>query len=218
MSARAAAIAADAAPELIWFLEHPPLYTAGPRARPEHLLEPARLPVFETRRGGELTYHGPGQRVVYVQLDLKRRRPDVRAFVWALEEWIIRSVAAFGVVGERRADRVGVWVRRTDKNAPWREDKVAALGVQLKRWVSLHGFALNVEPDLADFTGILPCGVTEHGVTSLVDLGAPVSMTDVDIALRDSFDGVFRDPSAWRPRPSGAAAPSADQRGRAGAD
>jgi lipoyl(octanoyl) transferase len=191
MEARVAAIAAGSAPELIWLLEHPPLYTAGTSAQPQELLE-ARFPVHWTGRGGQFTYHGPGQRVAYVMLDLKRRGPDVRRFVAALEEWIIRALAAFNVAGERREDRVGVWVRRPDKGAG-REDKIAAIGIRLKHWVSLHGIALNVEPDLAHFSGIVPCGIIEprYGVTSLADLGLPVTMADVDVALRSAFESVF---------------------------
>jgi lipoyl(octanoyl) transferase len=191
MEARAADIAAGKAEELVWLLEHPPLYTAGTSGKAGDLLEP-RFPMFTTGRGGQLTYHGPGQRVAYVMLDLKRRRPDVRAYVAGLEEWIIRTLAAFNVRGERREDRVGVWVRRPDKG-PGHEDKIAAIGVRLRRWVSFHGIALNVEPDLSHFSAIVPCGVVDprYGVTSLVDLGLPVTMADVDIALRQAFAEVF---------------------------
>jgi lipoyl(octanoyl) transferase len=191
MEARAAAIAAGEAGEIVWLLEHPPLYTSGTSGKPEDLLQ-ARFPVFATGRGGQLTYHGPGQRVAYVMLDLKRRRPDVRAYVAALEEWIIRTLACFNVRGERREDRVGVWVKRPDKGAGF-EDKIAAIGVRLKRWVSLHGIAINVEPDLSHFSAIVPCGVADprYGVTSLVDLGHLVSMSEVDIALRAAFEEVF---------------------------
>ncbi|HVV43097.1 MAG TPA: lipoyl(octanoyl) transferase LipB [Nitrobacter sp.] len=191
MEARAAAIAAGEAPELIWLLEHPPLYTSGTSGRDADLLE-TRFPLFATGRGGQITYHGPGQRVAYVMLDLKRRRPDVRAFVAGLEEWIIRTLAAFNVTGERREDRVGVWVKRPDKG-PGHEDKIAAIGVRLRRWVSFHGISLNVEPDLSHFDAIVPCGVTDprYGVTSLVDLGLPVTMADADAALRQAFDEVF---------------------------
>jgi lipoyl(octanoyl) transferase len=191
MEARAAAIAAGGARELVWLLEHPPLYTAGTSAKPHELLH-SRFPVHWTGRGGQFTYHGPGQRVAYVMLDLKRRGPDVRRFVASLEEWIIRTLAAFNVAGERREDRIGVWVRRPDKGAG-REDKIAAIGIRLKRWVSLHGIALNVEPDLSHFAGIVPCGIAEprYGVTSLVDLGLPVTMADVDIALRPAFESVY---------------------------
>jgi lipoyl(octanoyl) transferase len=191
MEARAADIAAHQAPELVWLLEHPPLYTSGTSGKATDLLDP-RFPIFASGRGGQLTYHGPGQRVAYVMLDLKRRRPDVRAYVAALEQWIIRTLAAFNVRGERREDRVGVWVRRPDKGQG-REDKIAAIGVRLKRWVSLHGIAINVEPDLAHFEAIVPCGVADprYGVTSLADLGHLASMAEVDIALRQAFEEVF---------------------------
>ena len=191
MEARVADIAAHHAPELVWLIEHPPLYTAGTSAHPEELLD-ARFPVFESGRGGQMTYHGPGQRVAYVMLDLKRRRPDVRAYVAGLEEWIIRTLAAFNVRGERREDRVGVWVSRPDKGFGF-EDKIAAIGVRLKRWVSFHGISINVEPELAHFDAIVPCGVTDprYGVTSLADLGLTATMADVDIALRQGFEEVF---------------------------
>src|SRR6476661_5188594 len=191
MESRAADIAARSAPELVWLLEHPPLYTSGTSGKAGDLLEP-RFPMFETGRGGQLTYHGPGQRVAYAMLDLKRRRPDVRAYVASLEEWIIRTLAAFNVRGERREDRVGVWVSRPDKGFGF-EDKIAAIGVRLRRWVSFHGIAINVEPDLTHFDAIVPCGVadTRYGVTSLVDLGHPVTMPDVDIALRQAFEEIF---------------------------
>src|ERR1700726_3698510 len=191
MEARAAAIAAEAAPELVWLLEHPPLYTSGTSGKAGDLLE-ARFPLFATGRGGQLTYHGPGQRVAYVMLDLKRRRPDVRAYVAGLEEWIIRTLAAFNVRGERREDRVGVWVDRSDKG-PGYEDKIAAIGVRLRRWISFHGIAINVEPDLTHFEAIVPCGVADprYGVTSLVDLGHIVTVADVDLALRPAFEEVF---------------------------
>jgi lipoyl(octanoyl) transferase len=191
MEARAAAIAAGEAPELVWLLEHPPLYTSGTSGKTDDLLE-ARFPLFATGRGGQLTYHGPGQRVAYVMLDLRRRRPDVRAYVAALEEWIIHTLAAFNVRGERREDRVGVWVKRPDKGLGF-EDKIAAIGVRLKRWVSFHGIALNVEPDLEHFSAIIPCGVADprYGVTSLVDLGQLVTMADVDIALKRAFEEIF---------------------------
>ncbi|WP_024508576.1 lipoyl(octanoyl) transferase LipB [Bradyrhizobium sp. ARR65] len=191
MEARAAAIAAQEAPELVWLLEHPPLYTSGTSGNSGDLLE-ARFPLFATGRGGQVTYHGPGQRVAYVMLDLKRRRPDIRAYVASLEEWIIRTLAAFNVRGERREERVGVWVKRPDKG-PGFEDKIAAIGVRLKRWVSFHGIALNVEPDLSHFSAIVPCGVVDprYGVTSLVDLGHLVTMADVDIALRQAFEEIF---------------------------
>jgi len=191
MDERAAAIAAGTARELVWLLEHPPLYTAGTSAKPQELVE-ARFPVHWSGRGGQFTYHGPGQRVAYVMLDLKRRGPDVRRFVATLEEWIIRTLAAFNVTGERRADRIGVWVRRPDKGAG-HEDKIAAIGVRIKRWVTLHGIALNVDCELAHYGGIVPCGVAEprYGVTSLTDLGLPLAMTDVDVALRTTFHELF---------------------------
>ncbi|MBV8699925.1 MAG: lipoyl(octanoyl) transferase LipB [Bradyrhizobium sp.] len=192
MEERVAAIRAGSGAELVWLLEHPPLYTAGTSARDEDLLEPRRLPVHRAGRGGRYTYHGPGQRIAYVMLDLKRRRPDVRAYVASLEEWIIRTLAAFNVHGERREDRVGVWVKRPDKGEG-HEDKIAAIGVRVKRWVSFHGIAINVEPELTHFSAIVPCGVSDprFGVTSLVDLGHIVGMTDVDIALRQAFEEVF---------------------------
>src|SRR6187399_1977321 len=191
MEARVAAIAAGEAAELVWLLEHPPLYTSGTSGKETDLLDP-RFPTFATGRGGQLTYHGPGQRVAYVMLDLKRRRPDVRAYVAGLEEWIIRTLDAFNVRGERREDRVGVWVRRPDKGAG-HEDKIAAIGVRLRRWVSFHGIAINVEPELSHFSAIVPCGVVDprYGVTSLVDLGLPVTMEDLDVALRRAFEDVF---------------------------
>jgi lipoyl(octanoyl) transferase len=191
MEARAADIAAGRAGELVWLLEHPPLYTSGTSGKPADLLDP-RFPVFESGRGGQLTYHGPGQRVAYVMLDLKQRRPDVRGYVGCLEQWIIRTLAAFNVRGERREDRVGVWVARPDKGAGF-EDKIAAIGVRLRRWVSFHGIAINVEPDLSHFSAIVPCGVTDprYSVTSLVDLGLTATNADVDIALRQAFDEVF---------------------------
>jgi lipoyl(octanoyl) transferase len=191
MDARATAIADGAAPELVWLLEHPPLYTAGTSARPEELIE-ARFPVHRTGRGGQFTYHGPGQRVAYVMLDLKWRGPDVRRFVATLEEWIIRTLAAFAVTGERRDDRVGVWVRRPGKG-PGREDKIAAIGVRIKRWVSLHGVALNIGCELSHYAGIVPCGVREprYGVTSLADLGRAVTLAEVDAVLRREFEPLF---------------------------
>jgi len=191
MEARAAAIADGAAGELVWLLEHPPLYTAGISAKTADLLDPGRFPVFETARGGQYTYHGPGQRVAYVMLDLTRRGRDVRAFVAALEAWVIRALDAFNVKGEIREGRVGVWVERRAPGAPAREDKIAAIGVKLRRWVSFHGISLNVEPDLGHFSGIVPCGQTAHGVTSLVDLGLPVTMDEADEALKASFRRVF---------------------------
>jgi lipoyl(octanoyl) transferase len=191
MEARVAAVAANQAPELVWLLEHPPLYTSGTSGKAADLLDP-RFPMFASGRGGQLTYHGPGQRVAYVMLDLKRRHPDVRAYVAGLEEWIIRTLAAFNVRGERREDRVGVWVSRPDKGAGF-EDKIAAIGVRLRRWVSFHGISINVEPDLTHFDAIVSCGVADprYGVTSLVDLGHPLTMADVDIALRQGFEQVF---------------------------
>lgn len=191
MEARVAGIAAGRAPELVWLLEHPPLYTAGTSADPADLRE-ARFPVFEAGRGGQMTYHGPGQRVAYVMLDLRRRGPDVRRFVASLEEWLIRTLAAFNVTGERREDRIGVWVRRPDKGEGF-EDKIAALGIRVKQWVTLHGVALNVDPDLSHFSGIVPCGVKEqrYGVTSLADLGHIVSMAEVDMAMRRAFEELF---------------------------
>jgi lipoyl(octanoyl) transferase len=191
MEARVAAIAAHQASERVWLLEHPPLYTSGTSGRDADLLDP-RFPLFATGRGGQLTYHGPGQRVAYVMLDLKRRQPDVRAYVASLEQWIIRTLAAFNVRGERREDRVGVWVKRPDKGAG-HEDKIAAIGVRLRRWVTFHGISINVDPDLTHFEAIVPCGVVDprYGVTSLADLGLPVTTADVDIALRQAFGEVF---------------------------
>jgi lipoyl(octanoyl) transferase len=180
------AIAKGDAPELVWLLEHPPLYTAGTSAKDSDLILPALFPVHQTGRGGQYTYHGPGQRVAYVMLDLKKRGQDVRAFVAGLEEWLIATLGAFNVKGERREDRVGVWVRREG-----REDKIAAIGIRVRRWVSYHGISLNVDPDLSHFDGIIPCGVREHGVTSLVDLGLPVTMADADVALKNSFQNIF---------------------------
>jgi lipoyl(octanoyl) transferase len=191
MSARAAAIARGEAPELVWLLEHAPLYTAGTSSRPHELIE-ARFPVHSAGRGGQFTYHGPGQRVGYVMLDLKRRVPDVRRFVATIEEWIIATLADFNVRGERREDRIGVWVPRPDKGEGY-EDKIAAIGIRLRQSVTLHGFALNVEPDLTHFSGIVPCGVSDprYGVTSLADLGLTVSMPEVDMALRAAFEPLF---------------------------
>ena len=190
MEERAAAIAAGEAPEMVWLLEHPPLYTAGTSAHEKDLLTPDRFPVFKTGRGGQYTYHGPGQRVAYVMLDLKRRKPDVRAYVQDLERWLIATLERFNVTGEIREDRVGVWVRRPEKG-PGREDKIAAIGVRLRRWVTFHGISLNVDPDLDHFAGIVPCGISQHGVTSLTDLGQLVSMPEVDIVLRETFKEVF---------------------------
>lgn len=185
MEERVAQIAAGERPELVWLVEHPPIYTAGTSAKDSDLLE-ARFPVFRTGRGGQYTYHGPGQRVGYVMMDLHRRGGDVRAFVHDLEEWLIRTLAAFNIKGERREGRVGIWVARGR-----REDKVAAIGVRVRRWITFHGVSLNVDPDLTHFDGIVPCGISEHGVTSLHDLGVLVSMADVDVAMRQAFDDVF---------------------------
>ena len=195
MEARVAGILARTEPELVWLLEHPPLYTAGTSAKPVDLLDPGRFPVYPTRRGGEYTYHGPGQRVAYAVLDLNRRGRDVRVHVHRLEDWVIRTLAEFGVTGERRPGRVGVWVARPDK-APLpdgspAEDKIAAIGVRIRRWVAFHGVAINLEPDLGHFSGIVPCGITGYGVTSLVDLGLPVTMPDLDTALARTFPLAF---------------------------
>jgi len=181
-----AGIAQGEVRERVWLLEHPPLYTAGTSAKPADLVSPERFPVFATGRGGQYTYHGPGQRVAYVMLDLKRRGGDLRAYVAALEQWIIETLAAFGVAGERREDRVGVWVRRED-----REDKIAAIGIRVRHWVSFHGISINLAPDLSHFDGIVPCGVHEHGVTSLRNLGLNVSMAELDTVLRRGFETVF---------------------------
>ncbi|MGD9802949.1 MAG: lipoyl(octanoyl) transferase LipB [Hyphomicrobiaceae bacterium] len=190
MDRRVAAIAAGTAPELVWLLEHPPLYTAGTSAKPQDLLAPDRFPVYQAGRGGQYTYHGPGQRIAYVMLDVKRRGGDVRAFVSALEGWLIDTLDAFGVRGETRPDRVGVWVARPERGQGV-EDKIAAIGIRLRRWVSLHGLALNVEPNLEHFSGIVPCGIAAHGVTSLADLGRIVSMPEVDMALEAAFVSRF---------------------------
>ena len=196
MEARVADIAEGRANELVWLVEHPPLYTAGTSAKPRDLID-SRFPVFETGRGGQFTYHGPGQRVAYAMLDLNRRRKDVRAYVAALEAWIVATLALFNVRGDVREDRVGVWVARPDKkpgqNGQMAEDKIAAIGVRMRRWVSFHGVALNVEPDLSHFSGIVPCGIKDDhlGVTSLVDLGLPLTMDDADVALRRAFEQVF---------------------------
>jgi lipoyl(octanoyl) transferase len=186
MEARVADIRAGRAGELIWLLEHPPLYTAGTSSKPQDLLQP-RFPVHVAGRGGQYTYHGPGQRVVYTMLDLRHRRQDVRRFVSDLEDWTIRTLARFNVRAERRDGRVGVWVARDGQ----REDKIAAIGVRIRHWVSFHGISINVEPDLTHYSGIVPCGISQHGVTSLVDLGLPVTMTDLDMALAETFDEVF---------------------------
>jgi lipoyl(octanoyl) transferase len=192
MESRVAAIIADEAGELVWLLEHPPLFTSGTGTRAEDLAGTGRFPLFETGRGGRLTYHGPGQRVAYAMLDLRKRGPDLRRYVAGLEEWIIRTLASFDIRGERREDRVGVWVRRPEKGEG-REDKIAAIGVRVRKWVTLHGISLNVAPDLAHYSGILACGVSNprHGVTSLADLGVKTTMADVDAALRKSFDEIF---------------------------
>jgi lipoyl(octanoyl) transferase len=191
MDRRVAAIVAGDAPEQVWLLQHPPLYTAGTSAQPEQLIE-ARFPVHQVGRGGQFTYHGPGQRVAYVVLDLNRRKPDVRAFVATLEQWIIGTLAQFNVRGERRDDRIGVWVRRPDKGDGF-EDKIAAIGIRVRKWVTLHGIALNVAPDLSHFSGIVACGVSEqrYGVTSLADLGLGVGMAEVDAAMRREFEALF---------------------------
>ena len=190
MEALAVAIAEGRAPERVWLLEHPPLYTAGTSAKAADLLAPDRFPVYRTGRGGQYTYHGPGQRVAYVMLDLNRRRTDLRAYVASLEAWLIATLDAFAVRAERREDRVGVWVRRPEKGEGV-EDKIAAIGIRVRRWVSLHGISLNVEPELSHFSGIVPCGVTRHGVTSLADLGRILSMPEVDVALRAAFEPIF---------------------------
>ena len=183
------------ADEKIWLLEHPALYTAGTSANKRDLVEPNRFPVFETNRGGQFTYHGPGQRVVYVMLDLNKRGRDIKAFVEKLEAWIVHTLAEFNIVGQTRSGRVGIWVERTDKpktvNGLPEEEKIAAIGIRLRKWVTFHGLSINVDPDLTHFQGIVPCGIKEHGVTSLVDLGLPVSMTDLDNALKKSFSKVF---------------------------
>ncbi|WP_299297481.1 lipoyl(octanoyl) transferase LipB [uncultured Tateyamaria sp.] len=195
MESRANAIAAGEADECIWLLEHPPLYTAGTSAKPADLTDPDRFPVFGTRRGGQYTYHGPGQRVAYTLLDVGKRGHDVRAFVKDLETWVIETLASFNVRGEIREGRVGVWVERPEKppqlDGSPAEDKIAAIGIRLRKWISFHGLSINVEPDLSHFEGIVPCGISDHGVTSLVDLGLPVTMDDVDVALKQSFETVF---------------------------
>lgn len=195
MEARAQAIADGTAPECVWLVEHPSLYTAGTSAKPADLIQPDRFPVFETRRGGQYTYHGPGQRVAYVMLDVAARGKDVRLFVQALENWVISTLTHFNITGVIRQGRVGVWVERPEKqplpDGQMREDKIAAIGVRLRKWVSFHGVSINVEPDLSHFSGIVPCGISDHGITSLVDLGLPVTMNDVDLALKKSFADVF---------------------------
>lgn len=191
METRVVAIQEGRAPEAIWLLEHPPLYTAGTSAKPADLVDPDRFPVFPVGRGGQYTYHGPGQRVIYVMLDVSRREKDVRCFVRHLENWVIAALAEFNVRGEIRPGRVGVWVPRPDKprgaDGSVAEDKIAAIGIKLRRWVSFHGISINVEPDLSHFSGIVPCGIRDHGVTSLVDLGLPVTLGDLDAALRKTF-------------------------------
>ena len=197
MEERASAIANGTADECIWLVEHPPLYTAGTSAKPADLVDPDRFPVHETKRGGQYTYHGPGQRVAYVMLNVGNRGRDVRCFVRDLENWVIATLAEFNIKGEIRPGRVGVWVERPEKpllaDGNPREDKIAAIGIRLRKWVSFHGISINVEPDLDHFTGIVPCGISDHGVTSLVDLGLPVTMDDLDVALRRSFDAVMGD-------------------------
>ncbi len=199
MERRIAAIRDGGAPELVWLLEHPALYTAGTSARPEDLLDRARLPVYQSGRGGQYTYHGPGQRIAYVLLDLDRRGRDVRCHVWRLEEWMITALARFNVKGERRDGRVGVWIAGRDGH----DDKIAAIGVRVRHWVSYHGVALNVDPDLDQYSGIVPCGIAPeisgHGVTSLARLGIPASMSEIDAALRATFDAVFGEPAACAP-------------------
>ena len=209
METRVADIAAGRAAEAVWLLEHPPLYTSGTSADPADLTDPGRFPVYAAGRGGQYTYHGPGQRVVYVMLDLNRRGRDVRRFVCALENWVIATLAEFNVTGERRTGRVGVWVQRADRPGPDglpSEDKIAAIGVKLRRWISFHGISINVEPDLSHFSGIVPCGIRDHGVTSLVDLGLPVGLGDVDAALRATFAAHFPEPAETPPGPQGTCA------------
>ncbi len=191
MEQRVADIHEGRASELVWFLQHPPLYTAGTSANPDDLLSPDRFAVYNVGRGGQYTYHGPGQRVVYIMIDLSRRGRDVRKFVFQLEQWIIDTLAEFGVTAERREGRVGVWVTRTDKQEDGREEKIAAIGVRLRKWISFHGICINVEPDLEHYSGIVPCGISGHGVTSLVDLGLPVTMGDVDAVLKHKWHKIF---------------------------
>ncbi len=190
MEARAAGIAEGKAPERVWLVEHPPLYTAGTSAKAQDLIDEPPFPVFKTGRGGQFTYHGPGQRIAYVMLDLNRRKRDLRAFVSALEAWIILTLQAFNIHGERREGRVGVWVRRPEKG-PDVEDKIAAIGIRVRRWVSFHGISLNLEPELSHYGGIIPCGIHGHGVTSLADLGLITTMPELDMALRAAFEEVF---------------------------
>jgi lipoyl(octanoyl) transferase len=200
MEARANAIAAGEAEECIWLVEHPPLYTAGTSAKIEDLTDPDRFAVYETKRGGQYTYHGPGQRVAYVMLNVAARGRDVRCFVRQLEAWVIATLDQFNLRGEIRDGRVGVWVQRPEKppqpDGSPAEDKIAAIGIRLRKWVSFHGISINVEPDLEHFSGIVPCGITQHGVTSLVDMGLPVTMDDVDVALRTTFEDVFAEQPA----------------------
>tara|TARA_R110001592_G_scaffold336043_1_gene621206 strand:+ start:160 stop:843 length:684 start_codon:yes stop_codon:yes gene_type:complete len=195
METRAFHIAAGKASECIWLVEHPPLYTAGTSAKPKDLTDPTRFPVYDTRRGGQYTYHGPGQRVVYVMLDVGKRGRDVRRFVQQLETWVIATLDTFNIKGQIREGRVGVWVARPDRpldsDGQVAEDKIAAIGIRLRKWVSFHGISINVEPDLDHFSGIVPCGISQHGVTSLVDLGLPVTMASLDLALRAQFDQIF---------------------------
>ncbi|WP_435230981.1 lipoyl(octanoyl) transferase LipB [Pseudopelagicola sp. nBUS_20] len=195
MEERAAGIAANTLDECIWLVEHPPLYTAGTSAKPKDLTDPDRFPVYTSKRGGQYTYHGPGQRVAYVMLNLNRRGKDVRLFVEQLEKWVIATLAEFNLIGKIREGRVGVWIQRDDKpltaTGAVAEDKIAAIGIRLRKWVSFHGISINVEPDLEHFSGIVPCGITDYGVTSLVDLGLPVTMDDIDVALRHCFEEVF---------------------------
>jgi lipoyl(octanoyl) transferase len=192
MEDRVAAIRAGEADELVWLLQHPPLYTAGTSAKESDLLDPARLPVYQTGRGGQYTYHGPGQRIAYVMLDLQRRGMDVRGYVALLEDWLIATLHRFNLRGERRDGRVGIWIDRgKDAAGRCREDKIGAIGVRVRRWVTYHGIALNVEPDLSHYAGIVPCGIQDHGVTSLVDLGLPVDMAEVDVQLAQAWDDVF---------------------------
>jgi lipoyl(octanoyl) transferase len=191
MDRRVADIAAGIAPETVWLLEHPPLYTAGTSAHAEDLLTPNRFPVYDTGRGGQYTYHGPGQRVAYVMLDLNRRGRDLRRYVASLEQWIIDTLAAFNVKGERRQGRVGIWIARKDQFGNGREDKIAAIGVRVRHWITFHGIAINVDPVLEHFSGIVPCGISGHGVTSLTNLGLPVTMADLDVALKDAFAANF---------------------------
>lgn len=197
MEARAAAIRNDGAEELVWLLEHPPLYTAGTSAKREDLKDAERFPVFDVSRGGQYTYHGPGQRVIYTMLDVAARGRDVRRFVQDLEAWVITTLEEFGLTGHIREGRVGVWIERPEKpplpDGSMREDKIAAIGIRLRKWVSFHGISINVEPDLEHFEGIVPCGISDHGVTSLVDLGLPVTMVDLDVALQGTFERIFPD-------------------------